>query len=76
MKIPDFELPLIVAQMEKIAGQNAALEKSKGDLQNYLLARFGVDILNGNWSIDPATGELNEVQGPDNGRPSDPDRVG
>ena len=82
MNIPDFELPLIIAQMEKITVQAAALEKSKADLQRYMQLRFGVDILSGNWSLDPSNGELSEnpkgprsdeVQRPDNGRPPDPD---
>lgn len=73
MKIPEFELPLILAQMEKIAGQSAALEKSKADLQRYMQARFDADIFGGNWSLDPQTGELtNALQGPGNEGPPDP----
>lgn len=73
MNIAPEDLPLIVAQMTLIAAKEQELARMRQHLNQFILKHYSVDIANGQWHLDPSTGELtNALQGPDHEGPPDP----
>ena len=58
MKIEVEDLPLIVAQMTVIAAKEQEVQRLRETLARFILKHYGVSISDGQWNLDPATGEL------------------
>jgi septum formation topological specificity factor MinE len=66
-KIEQEDLPLIVSHMTLIAAKEreaaqhvSQLERMKEALAMFVEKHYGVNIRDGQWSLDPNTGELTE----------------